>query len=67
VITADDMVRAERSFVNELGTYRLAAVADGSLSGLRALEGVPAHTLLKGFSSQWLDIRRFLAGAGAGQ
>jgi homoserine O-acetyltransferase len=38
VITVADMVRAQRSFLNELGITRLAAVAGGSLGGMQALE-----------------------------
>jgi homoserine O-acetyltransferase len=38
VITVADMVRAERTFLNQLGITRLAAVAGGSLGGMQALE-----------------------------
>lgn len=38
VITVPDMVRTERAFLDALGVDRLAAVAGGSLGGMRALE-----------------------------
>jgi homoserine O-acetyltransferase len=38
VVTVADMVRAERSLLNELGITRLVAVAGGSLGGMQALE-----------------------------
>jgi homoserine O-acetyltransferase len=38
VITVADMVRVEQAVINELGIYRLAAVAGGSLGGMQALE-----------------------------
>jgi len=38
VITVADMVRTERSFLDELGIERLAAVAGGSLGGMQAFE-----------------------------
>src|SRR3954452_16633817 len=38
VITVADMVRAERTFLHEIGITRLAAVSGGSLGGMQALE-----------------------------
>ncbi|MFC5753322.1 homoserine O-acetyltransferase MetX [Actinomadura rugatobispora] len=38
VVTVADMVRTERAFLTALGIERLAAVAGGSLGGMRALE-----------------------------
>ncbi|HEX3803072.1 MAG TPA: homoserine O-acetyltransferase [Solirubrobacteraceae bacterium] len=38
VITVADMVRTERTFLDELGIERLAAVAGGSLGGMQAFE-----------------------------
>jgi homoserine O-acetyltransferase len=38
VITVADMVRTERSFLDQLGIRRLAAIAGGSLGGMQALE-----------------------------
>jgi homoserine O-acetyltransferase len=38
VITVADMVRTQRSFLNEIGVSRLAAVAGGSLGGMQAFE-----------------------------
>ncbi|MDX6742294.1 homoserine O-acetyltransferase MetX [Actinocorallia sp. A-T 12471] len=38
VVTVGDMVRAERAFLAALGIERVAAVAGGSLGGMRALE-----------------------------
>ena len=38
VVTVADMVRTERAFLSALGIERVAAVAGGSLGGMRALE-----------------------------
>src|SRR5438128_2170652 len=38
VVTVGDMVRAEKSFIVELGIDSLLAIAGGSLGGMRALE-----------------------------
>ncbi|WP_116950963.1 homoserine O-acetyltransferase MetX [Jiangella endophytica] len=38
VLTVADLVRTQRSFLDELGIERLAAVAGGSLGGMQALE-----------------------------
>ncbi|ROO85880.1 homoserine O-acetyltransferase [Actinocorallia herbida] len=43
VVTVADMVRAERAFLAALGIERLAAVAGGSLGGMRALEWAIAY------------------------
>ncbi|GAB3278674.1 homoserine O-acetyltransferase [Actinocorallia lasiicapitis] len=43
VVTVPDMVRTERAFLDALGITRLAAVAGGSLGGMRALEWAVRH------------------------
>ncbi|GAB2843079.1 homoserine O-acetyltransferase [Actinocorallia aurea] len=43
VVTVADMVRTERAFLAALGIERLAAVAGGSLGGMRALEWAVAY------------------------
>jgi homoserine O-acetyltransferase/O-succinyltransferase len=43
VITVADMVRAQRTFLREIGITRLAAIAGGSLGGMQAFEWAVAY------------------------